>query len=154
MQQAGGSPEVSVRLDFEASRFGGGPSDSVPVRTVRGSVTLAYAPGDFSASKIVSIDLRIGGQPFTASDVVMELQRVDGPPSNPPQVRLRVGARPFGLAVGGYSNDFLLVVGLDDSRPPHGELPIHSFSYAVPSDREVYETRTGLVRTTPIGSTS
>jgi hypothetical protein len=158
LPQPGGSiasaPSVTVRLDFEASRFGAGPADSVPVRTVRGSVTLAYAPGDFAASRIASIDLRIGGQPFTTADVVMELQRVNGPPSNRPQVLLRVGARPFDLAVGGYSNDFLLVVRLDGSEPPLGERPIESFSYAVPSDREVYETRSGLARATLIGATS
>lgn len=149
---------IQARFDFEASAFGGGPSDASPIREVFGSITIDYDTANFATTSVISFE--ITGLPnlgfvgdwqshFSAENVLIEISEDDGPPFSDPSIRVVVGGLDPLKTITGGSNDFILSFEYAADAPTSGPLIFGGFSYAAAgAGPEVYQTSIGSVTAT------
>lgn len=134
---------LTVRFDFEASDFGGGPPGASPISDIQGSFTVAYDTGDLTGAAVQSFELETVNSPgyeqwgdnFTAASVLLEVSPAG----------IRIGGLDPLDTVTGASNDFLMSFDFEAQDPVFGALGNLGFSYSVSDDTEVYQTQTGSV---------
>jgi hypothetical protein len=142
-----------VRFDFDASQFGGGPSDASPIRRVRGTLTIRYDPSAPSSVTITEIQLQPAsgtgsgtwGPEFTAATALLSM---GGGGSQANSVTLQVGGVAPLNQLNGYQNDYYLRFSFQPGDARLGPPTFQSFSYSVRHDREVYQARSGSVAAT------
>jgi hypothetical protein len=129
---------VAIRLSIDASRFGGGPSDSVPQSRVRIGASVSYDTSAPSATlRLDDIDARIGTKTFTTDEVVVSFVQTSGPPWTSPgtYIRIAAGSRFVGF---GSSYGFAAQASHSIFAPVYGPLAACSVSYTYGGNPEIY----------------